>query len=417
LCNAAENRDTGVVRGSHGDSERIRALPSLGNTLTSLTKYRRHWEMLTQAARAERSPAADFDPTSSRLVEAHDFGSNPGALRMFKYVPAQPEPALVVVLHGCTQTAASYDLGTGWSTLADRYGFVLLLPQQEHANNSNKCFNWFLARHIERDRGEALSIREMVATMIRDHGIDPGRVYVTGLSAGGAMTSVMLAAYPEIFAGGAVIAGLPYRTAMNINEAFESMFKVRPRPARQWGDFVRAASPHQGPWPRVSVWHGGADPLVKRGNADQIVRQWTDVHGLDEEPTVTETVDGYPRQVWRNDRGEDVIECYTIPDMAHGAPLAAGDSHDQCGIPGAFLLDVGISSSYHIAKFWGLTGRLRRFAEPGKPARARSALPRGQREGAAAPPPSGPAPTGPRAIDIHAVITKALKSAGLWKSP
>jgi poly(hydroxyalkanoate) depolymerase family esterase len=393
-------------------------LPSLGNTLTSLAKYRRHWEMLTQAARAERSPAPDLDPAPSRLVEAHEFGSNPGALRMFKYVPAQPEPALVVVLHGCTQTAASYDLGTGWSTLADRYGFVLLLPQQQPANNSNKCFNWFLARHIERDRGEALSIRQMVATMIRDHGIDPGRVYVTGLSAGGAMTSVMLATYPEIFAGGAVIAGLPYRTAMNINEAFESMFKVRPRPAPEWGDFVRAASPHQGPWPRVSVWHGGADPLVKRGNADQIVRQWTDVHGLREEPTLTETVDGYPRQVWRNSRGEDVIECYTIPDMAHGAPLAAGDSHDQCGIPGAFLLDVGISSSYHIAKFWGLTGRLRRFADPGKPAPMRPAPSRGQRQGTttAPSPPRDAAPAGTRTTDIHAVITKALKSAGLWKS-
>ena len=70
-----------------------------------------------------------------------------------------------------------------------------------------------------------------------------------------------------------------------------------------------------------------------------------------------ETVDGYPRQVWRNQRGEDVIESYTIPRMAHGTPLAAGDSHDRCGTPGAFLLDVGISSSYHIAKFWGLADR------------------------------------------------------------
>jgi hypothetical protein len=132
-----------------------------------------------------------------------------------------------------------------------------------------------------------------------------------------------------------------------------------------------------------------------------------------------ETVDGYPRQVWRNQRGEDVIESYTIPRMAHGTPLAAGDSHDKCGTPGAFLLDVGISSSYHIAKFWGLTGRLRRFVDTGKPAQTRPAPPNGQRQGSPTPPPPprGPAPTGTRAIDIHAVITKALKSAGLWKSP
>ena len=170
-------------------------------------------KQLVQAGRSARSPLPDLDPAFSRLTEVHGFGSNPGALRMFKYVPERPEPALVVVLHGCTQTAASYDFGAGWSTLADRYGFVLLLPQQQPANNPNKCFNWFLADDIERGKGEALSIRQMVEAMIRDHGIDRRRVFVTGLSAGGAMTSVMLATYPEIFAAGAVIAGLavPHR--------------------------------------------------------------------------------------------------------------------------------------------------------------------------------------------------------------
>ena len=103
--------------------------------------------------------------------------------------------------------------------------------------------------------------------MIVDHGIDRRRVFVTGLSAGGAMTSVMLATYPDAFAAGAIIAGLPYGTATNVNEAFGSMGQVRARSAREWGDLVRAASPHKGPWPRVSVWHGGADPVVKSENA------------------------------------------------------------------------------------------------------------------------------------------------------
>jgi feruloyl esterase len=88
------------------------------------------------------------------------------------------------------------------------------------------------------------------------------------------MTSVMLTTYPDTFAAGAVIAGLPYRTATNVKEAFESMFQVRARSAREWGDLVRAASPHRGPWPRISVWHGGADLVVKPENADQIVKQW-----------------------------------------------------------------------------------------------------------------------------------------------
>ena len=100
--------------------------------------------------------------------------------------------------------------------------------------------------------------------------------------------------------------------------------------------------------------------------------QWANVHGLGEAPTLMETVDGYPRQVWRNQRGEDIIESYTIPRMAHGTPLAAGDSHDRCGKPGAFLLDVGISSSYHIAKFWGLADRGRAIRAASSRGRNRS---------------------------------------------
>ena len=318
-----------------------------------LTQHRRRWK--TSAYAWHRLPWPGLGLGPSHLGEVHEFGSNPGALRMFEYVPEQPKSALVVALHGSSQTAASYDLGTGWSTLADRYGFLLLLPQQQIANNPNNGFNWFLPGDIERGKGEALSICQMIETAIAAHRIDRRRVFITGLSAGGAMACVMLAVYPELFAAGAVIAGLPFGTATNLNEALESMVHVRARSPREWGDLVRAASRHRGPWPRISVWHGGADAVVRPENAEQIVKQWINVHGVDHEPTLEEIVDGYPRRVWRNRMGDDVIELYTIPGMAHGVPLAAGSSEKDCGVPGAFLLDVGISSSYHIAKFWGLT--------------------------------------------------------------
>jgi poly(hydroxyalkanoate) depolymerase family esterase len=293
----------------------------------------------------------------SPLAEIAGFGANPGDLRMFAFVPdqLQPKPALVVVLHGCGQTAAGYDMGAGWSSLAEQFGFALLMPEQRSSNNPNTCFNWFNPEDTARDHGEACSIRQMIARMVSDHGIDAQRIFVTGLSAGGAMTSVMLATYPEIFAGGAVIAGLPYGVATNVREALNGMFQSPAHPAGELGDLVRNASEHKGPWPKLSVWHGSADRTVNPANANEIVKQWLDVHDLPAAPMSVGTVDGYPHQVWWNADGETIVESYTITDMAHGTPLGLADNDERYGAQGAFLIEAGISSSYHIANFFGLT--------------------------------------------------------------
>jgi poly(hydroxyalkanoate) depolymerase family esterase len=348
---------------------------------------------------------------NSRLREVFGFGSNPGNLRMLVYRPPNlaNDPALVVVLHGCTQTAAGYDLGAGWSTLADRYGFALLFPEQQRSNNPNGCFNWFQPQHSRRDQGEPLSIRQMIEKSVFDFGIDRRRIFITGLSAGGAMTSNMLACYPEVFAGGAIVAGLPYGAAANVQQAFESMFQSPSRSGRDWGDLVRKASSHTGPWPRVSVWHGNADKTVIPSNAREILKQWTEVHGLPLAPSVETRVDGFPREVWFNQAGDEVIEAYTINDMAHGTPLATGEAEGACGAPGPFLLQVGISSSYHIAKFFGLAAPVaaaERKIVAGEPVLEgevldKDAQPRWQQN--PMPPFSG----------VGAVINKALRDAGL----
>ena len=371
-------------------------------------------------------------PGDSPLVETTSFGANPGELRMFSFVPdhLQPAPALVVVLHGCGQTAAGYDMGAGWSTLAEHYGFALLMPEQQRSNNAQGCFNWFNPEDTARDQGEACSVRQMIARMVEDHGIDARRIFVNGISAGGAMTSVMLATYPELFAAGAVIAGLPFGVATNVREALSGMFQSPSRPAGELGDLVRSASEHKGPWPKLSVWHGSADRTVNPANANEIVKQWLDVHDLPIAPMSEGTVDGHPHQVWWNADGETIVESYTITDMAHGTPLGVADNDERYGAEGAFLIDAGISSSHHIASFFGLTERIGRphtaSAEVSRPAAKPIPLPppasRKPDVAAGLQPlatrdrsPETPRQPGRRRIDVGAVIARALTAAGLMK--
>jgi len=351
------------------------------------------------------------------LQDLPAFGSNPGALRGRCYVPGQlgPDAPLVVVLHGCTQTAAGYDHGSGWSQLADAHGFALLYPEQQRANNPNLCFNWFHPEDTRRDAGEALSIRQMVAAMVATHAIDPARIYVTGLSAGGAMASVMLATYPDVFAGGAVIAGLPYGTAHSVPEAFDRMRAHGGPPAAALGALVAQASPHRGPWPRLSVWHGTADATVHVANATLVVEQWRGLHHASSESRQVEQGEGYRRTVWHDAQGREVIEEYRIDGMGHGTPLAT-QGPDACGTAGPFMLEADISSTRRIAQFWGIaTDQSARSAHP-TDNRARTASAAviqhaGTPPAFTSPRPSRAAP----ANKIGQVIEDALRAAGLMR--
>jgi hypothetical protein len=194
----------------------------------------------------------------------------------------------------------------------------------------------------------------MVEHAVAKFAVDRHKVFVTGLSAGGAMASVMLATYPEVFAGGAIIAGLPYGCAGNVQQAFEAMFTEQAHAARPLGDRVHAASRHSGPWPKISVWHGTSDPIVKPSNGEDIIRQWTNVHALSDNPSYQELIGRHTRRVWNDANGTALIEAFSIGGMAHGVPLATPMGAESCGAPGAFFLDVGISSTHHIARFWRL---------------------------------------------------------------
>ncbi len=376
---------------------------TLSDTIARLAAFR-------GAASAAMPPA-----TAAPLIELNDFGTNPGKLRAWYHVPrsVRAKPPLVVVLHGCTQTAAGYDHGSGWSQLAEEQGFVLLFPEQRRANNMNLCFNWFEPAHSRRGAGEPLSIRQMIDAMIARHDVDPTRVYINGLSAGGAMTSVMLANYPEVFAGGAIIAGLPYGAARNVPEAFDRMRGVGGPDAAALAAAVRAASPHRGPWPSITVWHGSADQTVVAANADAIVAQWRGVHGLPDAPDHEGAVDGYPHAVWRDPRGRPVIESYEITGMGHGTPLATL-GEDGCGVSGAYMLEVAISSTRHIAASWGLAPSGIASSKPPRAARARREPPAAAARATILPPERKREPK-PALDAVGKVIEDALRAAGLMR--
>jgi len=356
---------------------------------------------------------------SDRLQDLPPFGSNPGALRARSYVPEHlaDNAPLVVVLHGCTQTAAGYDHGSGWSHLADAHGFALLYPEQQRANNANLCFNWFHSEDIRRDAGEALSIRQMIAAMVAAHGIDPDRIYVTGLSAGGAMTSVMLATYPEVFAGGAVIAGLPYDTAHSVPEAFDRMRAHGGPPAAALGDLVAKASPHDGPWPILSVWHGTADATVHAANATLVVEQWRALHGAPREAAQVEQGAGHQRTVWHDGKGRAVIEEYRINGLGHGTPLATAGA-EACGAAGPFMLEAGVSSTRRIAQFWNIAeAGAMHDARPAETTPSNLVPATERRRPASSLPPRADASggRGPATDRIGRVIEDALRAAGLMR--
>lgn len=370
---------------------------SLADTLTRLGTHARATQAVTRSAKVARP--------GSRLAPFDFDGSNPGALSAHVHAPSHLSrgAGLVVALHGCTQTAAEYDLGTGWSAMADAHGFVTLLPEQRRNNNPALCFNWFSPEDTRRDGGEAFSIAQMVKAAIRDFDLDPERVFITGLSAGGAMTSVMLATYPELFAGGGVIAGLPFGAARTVPEAFDRMRGHGLPPHSTATARVRAATRYTGTWPTLTVFHGDADATVDALNAEALLGQWLGLHGRSGASDIDEPVGPHRRRAWTDAQGRSLVEDYRLRAMGHGVPIdSRGD--EPCGTAGLYMLDVGLSSTRKLIDVWGLgdskaNGRLPRILEMetdpagllGKPA---------------------PSPR-PTSDPIREVIEKALRTAGL----
>jgi len=307
-----------------------------------------------------------------------DFGANPGNLDAFIYLPrgAGPGAALVVALHGCTQQAADFDDETGLEALADAVPFVLLLPQQRPENNPERCFNFFDRAHNRPGRGESASIMAMVDHAAVTYAIDRARVHVVGLSAGGGMTAVLLANHPERFAGGGIIAGLPFdcnrptlmtsfiwwwmRTIWGEAAAASyacGIFRQAPidRTPEDWGAAVRGlhgTAPSR--WPIVSIWHGDADTIVHPQNRRELIDQWTAVHGIDPIADQTMQVGTAERQVFWLTDGDVRVEAWRLPQLDHAVPIDPAAEPEACGVVGPYMADAALCAMREIARFWRL---------------------------------------------------------------
>ena len=284
------------------------------------------------------------------------FGTNPGSLNMYSYVPTGivGKAPLVVVMHGCTQNATTVATQSGWNTLADRHKFFVVYPEQIAANNSSTCFNWFLQGDENRNQGEAYSIKQMVDYMKTHYNIDTTQIFATGLSAGACMTNVMLACYPDIFKAGAIMAGAPYKAGSSALYGYTSA----PTP-QAWGDSVKTGYPtYTGTYPKVAVFQGSADPVVSPSNETEIMKQWTNVHGASQ--TAAATINSFngniyvTKNTYNDNSGSEVVETYTLSGMGHAIALDTGSCYQQCGATGTYALEVYFSSTFWAAYFFNI---------------------------------------------------------------
>ena len=313
-----------------------------------------------------------------RVVE---FGENPGQLDMYLHRPDNFEAALplVVALHGCRQTAEDFDNETGLLALAEETPFVLLLPQQRAGNMSLGCFRWYDPNDNRPGHGESASIRAMIDAAIDRHAADPKRVFVFGLSAGGAMTSVLLANYPDRFAGGAVIAATPFDCNrptgwfdwvwywLNMNpfalDGADASYacgirggSTTDRSAAEWGTFVRSvAGSTPETWPSVSIWQGDSDGTVDPDNLHELVEQWTNVHGIDAVADTTETFGRATRKIYRDAAENARVETWSIAGFPHAVPIDPDGDPVTCGVQADFMVDANLCAVRRIAAFWQLT--------------------------------------------------------------
>lgn len=263
--------------------------------------------------------------SSAQLAEVTGFGANPTNLRMHLYVPDNvgSRPPVLLATHYCTGSGPALHSGTEFASLADRHKFIVVYPS---ATRSGACFDVSSPQALRRDGGsDPVGIMSMVRYVHQRHGGDPDRTYVTGVSSGAMMTNVMLGNYPDVFKAGAAFAGVPFGCfATTDGSSWNSQCAngQLTRTPQQWGDLVRAAYPgYTGPRPRMQIWHGTEDSTLRYPNFQEQIKQWTNVHGLSQTPSATDTPQpGHTRTRYGDTGGTAPVEAISIQGAGHDLP-------------------------------------------------------------------------------------------------
>ena len=243
-------------------------------------------------------------------VSSLDAGS-----RRFKvYVPAprdEPPCGLIVMLHGCQQNAADFAVGTGMNELAENHNFIVAYPQQELSANAAACWNWFVPAHQLRDRGEPASIAAITRALIAEFQVDPERVFVAGLSAGGAMAAVLAETYPDLYSAAGVHSGLAYGSATDVMSAFSVMRGDKQASAVARGNSGTGAT-------RMIIFQGSADGTVHPSNAQNLINgsanaNWQNI----EQPLTSYNGRNVARQIFEDRHGSTKMEVWRIEGAGH----------------------------------------------------------------------------------------------------
>jgi poly(hydroxyalkanoate) depolymerase family esterase len=297
---------------------------------------------------------------ATSLTQVIDFGHNPGKLQMLWYKPqvAEKHMPLVVVLHGCTQTGEDVTSHAGWNKMADSLGFALLYPQTGPFNNISRCFNWFKPEHTTGKAGESASIKNMIDYLINQGEIDSSKVFITGLSAGGAMAVAMLAQFPETFKAGAVFTGAAYGIALNAKDASRAMRGKIQKTPEEWGELVKNQNlNYTGKYPRISVYQGLKDGTVNPENAHQIVSQWAFLHQAKQiaNDGLCANNKNVACSAWANSKGETVVKLYLFANLGHAISIDPGTEINRGGKVGRYFKDTGFHSTWQCVQDFGLT--------------------------------------------------------------